>query len=258
MSDVAASSTPASVMRPVKRVDEVVESEDGHGELRDDEQPAGGVDAPQVGLAVGRDRCRSRRVDDTDGIPDDEPDEGRRGEAGDAEGGQGGANAGDGERWQDDGGETHAKRLAHLPDPHREATFGCAEPPEDQASTRRMDRRARGTNQEEEQPALDRLVDRCGAKLRKSGNGKTERQDPALAPSIRGGAPRDERAQDPGDRSRDEERCRLESEPFGAQRGNQEGKPVLRGAAGGQAEEAHRQHDPPARVLLLVHGGIVW
>ena len=209
-------------------------------------------------LAVRRDRCRSGHVNGPNRIPDDEPDEGSGPDERDTKGGQRGADARDRERRQDDGGETHAKWLAHLPDPHRQATLGRAEPPEDQASTRRMDRRARGTNQEEEQPALDRVVDRCGAKLRKSGNGKTERQDPALAPSVRGGAPGDERAQDPGDRSRDEERGRLEGEPLGAQRGNQEGEPVLRGAAGGQAEEAHRQHDPAARVLLLVHGGIVW
>ena len=87
---------------------------------------------------------------------------------------------------------------------------------------------------------------------------QTERQDPALAPSVRGGAPGDERAQDPGDRRRDQERGRLKGEPLGAQRGNQEGEPVLRGAAGGQAEQAHRQHDPAPRVLLLVHRGIVW
>ena len=108
-----------------------------------------------------------------------------------------------------------------------------------------------------EATALDRIVDGRRAELSEAGDRECKRQDTALGRSVGGGAPGDERAQDAGDRSSDEERGGLKGAPLGAQHGNQEGEPVLRGAAGSRAEKASAA-DPAPRVLLLVHGGIVW
>ena len=164
---------------------------------------------------------------------------------------------GDGQRRQDDRGETHAQRLAHLADAHGQAAFLRAEPSEDQPAARRVDRRARGTDREEQEPALQGIVDGGGPQPRRAGDRQPEGEDAALAESVRRGAPRDERAQDPGDRRGDQEGRRLEAVSLGAQRRDQEGEPVLRRAPGRESQQAHREHDPASRILLLGHRDIV-
>jgi dihydroxy-acid dehydratase len=80
-------------------------------------------------------------------------------------------------------------------------------------------------------------------------------QEP-FAPSVGGRAPQDQRAHDPGDRGGHEQRSGLEAHALGAQRGNQERKPVLRRAARRQAQESHGQDEPAAGIGPFDHASI--
>ena len=247
------------LLREAVLVDEEEHAEPEHRDLRVQVEAAADRQPPELPVADRpRDRCR---LDSVRRLPaakhertDQRTDRDERGE--EEECGLGASRVGD--RGQRQRSDQASERDRGLPDAEREAPLVGGEPVHDRAPARRVDGRARGADQPEEDDELGEARGERGGNEEERGTEHPDGERDALAEAVGGEPPRKERQRrpDPGRRQQDADLAEREVELL-AQLRHDHRQADPEGRVARRRGRPGREHRPPVAVLVYSANGLI-
>ena len=150
------------------------------------------------------------------------------------------------ERRQRQRRDRDTERLRGLPGTHGQPALAGSEPAHDDTSARCIDRAAGRAGEREHDTQQDRTVRVHGEKQKPGREAEPARHDQPLAVTVGGGTPRDERYEQAGRRSRDDDARLEQAEVLVCAQGGHEHRQAVQEDAGGRLRGDTQREDEPA------------